>query len=122
MVDKVMFYGRGAGKLPTASAVVADLIDVWQTNAADVKEVVWLPASPESIADFASYACRNLVIFKGTAESAALLSAHFGGAEVKAFPALGLLAAVTDTVTEASVDALTASAPLPLVKRLRILD
>ena len=28
MVDDVMFYGRGAGKLPTASAVVADIIEV----------------------------------------------------------------------------------------------
>lgn len=27
MVGDVMFYGRGAGKLPTASAVVADIID-----------------------------------------------------------------------------------------------
>ena len=27
-VDNVMFYGRGAGKLPTASAVVADVIDL----------------------------------------------------------------------------------------------
>ncbi len=27
MVDNVMFYGRGAGKLPTASAVVGDIID-----------------------------------------------------------------------------------------------
>ena len=24
----VVFYGRGAGKLPTASAVVADMIDI----------------------------------------------------------------------------------------------
>lgn len=27
-VDDVMFYGRGAGELPTASAVMGDLIDV----------------------------------------------------------------------------------------------
>lgn len=27
-IDEAMFYGRGAGKLPTASAVVGDLIDV----------------------------------------------------------------------------------------------
>ena len=27
MLDDVMFYGRGAGKLPTASAVVSDVID-----------------------------------------------------------------------------------------------
>ena len=26
-VDRVMFYGRGAGKFPTASAIVADIID-----------------------------------------------------------------------------------------------
>lgn len=28
MVDSLMFYGRGAGKLPTASAVVGDIIDI----------------------------------------------------------------------------------------------
>ncbi len=28
MADEVMFYGKGAGKLPTASAVVADIIDI----------------------------------------------------------------------------------------------
>ena len=27
MLGDVLFYGRGAGKLPTASAVVADIID-----------------------------------------------------------------------------------------------
>ncbi|MCI8514188.1 MAG: homoserine dehydrogenase [Lachnospiraceae bacterium] len=27
VIDQLMFYGRGAGKLPTASAVVADVID-----------------------------------------------------------------------------------------------
>ena len=27
-VGDVMFYGRGAGKLPTASAVVADVMDI----------------------------------------------------------------------------------------------
>ena len=26
-VDNLMFYGRGAGKLPTASAVVSDVIE-----------------------------------------------------------------------------------------------
>ena len=26
-IDKTMFYGRGAGKLPTASAVLGDIID-----------------------------------------------------------------------------------------------
>ena len=28
VLDDAMFYGRGAGKLPTASAVVADVVDI----------------------------------------------------------------------------------------------
>ena len=31
-IDKAMFYGRGAGKLPTASAVLADIIDEVKHN------------------------------------------------------------------------------------------
>ena len=30
-VDNLMFYGRGAGKLPTASAVVSDVIECART-------------------------------------------------------------------------------------------
>ena len=35
MVGEVMFYGPGAGKLPTASAVVADIIDVIEEEATE---------------------------------------------------------------------------------------
>ena len=122
MVDKVMFYGRGAGKLPTASAVVADLIDIWQTNAKDVGEVVWTPTEKDDAASFRDYACRSIVICSGSAESASKLSRHFGGAEIKAFPSLGLLAVMTERMTEEKADSLTASAPLNVVKRLRVLD
>lgn len=38
-VDKVMFYGRGAGKLPTASAVVADMIDAVKTEKTSISQV-----------------------------------------------------------------------------------
>lgn len=31
MVDETMFYGKGAGKLPTASAVAADVVDCVKT-------------------------------------------------------------------------------------------
>ncbi len=47
-LDDVMFYGRGAGKLPTASAVVADVIDAVKhihTN----KWVIWLPAEEKGM-------------------------------------------------------------------------
>ena len=32
-VGDVMFYGKGAGKLPTASAVVADVVDAVKHSA-----------------------------------------------------------------------------------------
>ena len=39
-IGDVMFYGRGAGKLPTASAVVADVIDAARHKDAK-KRMVW---------------------------------------------------------------------------------
>ena len=46
-VGKVMFYGRGAGMMPTASAVVADVVaDVAVVSAVVVEPVV---ASPDVV-------------------------------------------------------------------------
>ena len=56
MIDKVMLYGRGAGKLPTASAVVSDVIECVKnsgrnipTGFADIQPVqsVNAPSKPE---------------------------------------------------------------------------
>lgn len=66
MVGEVMFYGPGAGKLPTASAVVADIIDIMSSKADDVKAIDWNPAKNSDIADFDEYTCKRVFIFKGT--------------------------------------------------------
>lgn len=51
-VDEVMFYGRGAGKLPTASAVVADIVDAAKMNGTSVSQT-WEDSADESfIADY----------------------------------------------------------------------
>ena len=47
-VDDVMFYGRGAGKMPTASAVVADVIDCAKHLNAR-KYVEWDDGSPDYV-------------------------------------------------------------------------
>ncbi len=65
MVGDVMFYGPGAGKLPTASAVVADIIDIIANRDAEVKPIVWESACASDMADFASYTCPRLLIFRG---------------------------------------------------------
>ncbi len=45
-IGDVMFYGRGAGKLPTASAVVADVIDAAK-NIGQRKYLDWGPGAPD---------------------------------------------------------------------------
>lgn len=51
-VDQVMFYGRGAGKLPTASAIVADLIDAAKMNGTSISQK-WEDSTDNSfIADY----------------------------------------------------------------------
>ena len=47
----VMFYGKGAGKLPTASAVVADVIDCVKHFKAR-KYLFWEDGSPDYVQDF----------------------------------------------------------------------
>lgn len=49
-VGDVVFYGKGAGKLPTASAVVADVIDAVK-HAANPKRLFWESAVPNYVED-----------------------------------------------------------------------
>lgn len=46
MLGDVMFYGKGAGKLPTASAVVADVVDALKSGAAVHDSLFWQPSLP----------------------------------------------------------------------------
>lgn len=50
-IGDVMFYGRGAGKLPTASAVVADVIDCVK-HLQSRKYLSWEDGSEDYIVDF----------------------------------------------------------------------
>ena len=51
-IDQVMFYGRGAGKFPTASAIVADLIDAAKMNGTSISQVWEDSADNGFIADY----------------------------------------------------------------------
>ena len=42
----VVFYGKGAGKLPTASAVVADVVDALKNGVKVHDSLFWQPADP----------------------------------------------------------------------------
>ncbi len=66
MLDKVLFYGKGAGKLPTASAVVADIMDIIEkADSPSAPVISWVDASENDIADGESYLCRRCIIIHG---------------------------------------------------------
>ena len=59
-IGDVVFYGRGAGKLPTASAVVADVIDEVKHLSAR-KYLFWEPGCPDYVRDYDEQAQSFLV-------------------------------------------------------------
>ena len=52
----VLFYGRGAGKMPTASAVVADVIDCGKHFHAR-KYLFWDKGTPDMVRDASEFVC-----------------------------------------------------------------
>ncbi len=69
MVGDVMFYGPGAGKLPTASAVSADIVDIASHMDSGIKLPEFSPALPDDIAAFDGYVCKRFFIFDNIDES-----------------------------------------------------
>lgn len=56
-IDKVMMYGRGAGRLPTASAVVGDIIEAAKSSGTVVSQH-WTDSGDTSlISDFSELVC-----------------------------------------------------------------
>lgn len=58
MLGDVVFYGKGAGKLPTASAVVADVIDALKEGSKIHDSLFWKPAPRQEglVQDCGTYA------------------------------------------------------------------
>lgn len=66
--DRVMFYGRGAGKLPTASAVLGDIIDCAKLDETSVSQT-W-ESSPDNsfIEDYNNASVQKYVRVSGVSE------------------------------------------------------
>lgn len=78
-VDEVMFYGRGAGKLPTASAIVADIADAAKMNGTSVSQTWEDSADSSFIADYSEDTVSLYVRVRGV--PAEKISAAFGTVE-----------------------------------------
>ncbi|RGY99950.1 homoserine dehydrogenase [Clostridium sp. AM58-1XD] len=116
MLGTTMFYGRGAGKLPTASAVVADMIEAVQNMETNVP-MGWT-AEKQVIAPMNTSSCRYFVRISGRPET-------MGKEAEKAFVNIQTIdiadenefAVLTGEMTEESFD--RAKAALPVIKVIR---
>ena len=109
MLGRALFYGAGAGKLPTASAVVADIIDILSQRAKERKLPVWKTASEADLADPADYVCRRVYLIEGCPKCAAKAKAAFGTEECE-WISDGAFAVITSAMSaKAAAEALAAS-------------
>lgn len=76
-VGEVMFYGRGAGKLPTASAVVADVCDIAKDPGN--KNYFWTDAPSDKIISYDE--AKEKYLIRIAADKADALIAAIGGGE-----------------------------------------
>ena len=99
MVGDVMFYGSGAGKLPTASAVVADVVEAAKNLHTNIP-VIW-DSEKLVLADIKDASQRFFVRLSGdAAANADKVSKAFGKVEVVEAGIQGEYAFITDAVKE----------------------
>ncbi len=123
----VVFYGKGAGKLPTASAVVSDIISAVK-HPDTSRSLTWSDSEQSFIRPFGKFTCANYIRLcaDNTEKTKADIEALFGKVEYlssKKQPA-GELAFITGVMAED--DALSACEKLSggakLLGRIRVLD
>lgn len=123
----VVFYGKGAGKLPTASAVVSDIVSAVKHTTTS-RSLDWADSEQSFIRPFEQFTCGNYIrlLSKNPEETKAAVKNAFDDVEYLSSKkkADNELAFVTGVMTEkAAVDALNG---LPegneLLGRLRVLD
>ena len=103
MVDKLMFYGRGAGSLPTASAVVADVIEMAK-NPGRTLVTSW-STKKLPLADKGSWERKFFVRVSGKkADRQAEVEKLFGTVEYVELPGMDEFAFVTPVMSEADYE------------------
>ncbi len=113
MLGDAMFYGSGAGSLPTASAVVADVVELAKHIGKHI-ELVWEPEKLE-IADYKKQPSR---FFVRTQEDRAAAENVFGAVEYVEVPEIsGETGFVTGLLTEEDFE--QKAAALGIIQRIR---
>ncbi|MBE6597760.1 MAG: homoserine dehydrogenase [Ruminococcaceae bacterium] len=106
MVGEVMFYGPGAGKLPTASAVVADIIDVIAHLDSELKTINWSEAKECDLAPFDEFSIGRVFISKSE------IAFPSGVKLEKQIKAEGAVAYLTAPITEKEAEEIKANSEI----------
>ncbi len=119
MLGEVMFYGKGAGKLPTAGAVVSDILDV--AAAPDkVSPMQWREATDADLADINGYSCGRAFSFECDENGVDEIKSIFSPISF-ALTDNSRIDFVTAAMTEAEVEAAISKCSLNLISKFRIL-
>ena len=112
VLGDIMFYGRGAGKLPTASAVVADVVDAVKHQGTNIM-TIW-EKDKVTLGDMKTFSCRYFV---RTNSDKATVEATFGTVEYVNVEGLDEVAFVTEKMTEGAFEEKVSA--LDVIYRLR---
>lgn len=122
----VVFYGKGAGKLPTASAVVADVLDCAR-HAVKRKDFGWEGGTPNYVVDYKELETAMYVRAKTDNADEAVKSVYsvFGKAEIlerNGAPS-DEIAFVTPYAKEKDIDAMLDSIKgIDILSKIRVVD
>ena len=121
MLGRALFYGAGAGKLPTASAVVADIMDILSHRASERCAPQWRSGEDADMADTEDYVCRRCYLIEGCPRCAEKAKAALGG-EVCVFVRDGAFAVISRSMSGRDAKAALSSTGLQEVFCLPVLD
>lgn len=113
VLGDAMFYGSGAGKLPTASAVVADVVDMVKHQNTNIY-IDWKPEKLELL----DYKDNVNAFFVRTASEAKEIEAAFGKVTYTQKVADGETGFTTEAMTEAEFEKRAAS--IAVINRIRL--
>ncbi len=114
MLGDAMFYGKGAGKLPTASAVVADVVDAVKHLGINIR-IRWSQEKMQ-VGEIKDFACRFLVRIPEDCLKKA--QEAFGQTETVDAGVPGEIGLITGVMREE--DFAEAAAKLPVINRIRL--
>ena len=120
-IGDVVFYGQGAGKLPTASAVVADVIDCAK-HLTTRKLVCWEDGSDDYVKDYKLDKIAMYVRIASDDLGASESSAKAAFGDINVISREGALAFITPVMPECDFDEKIKEVSGELKAKIRVLD